>query len=340
MPRQSRIDTSGALHHIICRGIERREIFNDDTDRDDFVSRLGRILTETSTRCFAWALLPNHFHLLLQTGSTPISTIMRRLLTGYAVTFNRRQSRHGHLFQNRYKSILCQEEPYLLELVRYIHLNPLRAGIVSTLEELQRYRYCGHGRILGHNPPAWMAIDELLLRFGARPVAARTAYSAFVAAGVEQGKRTDLIGGGLVRSAGGWQQIKTAAESGLFLKSDERILGDSDFVEIALGAAEEEFDKKGDYRRQGIDLEALTRIVAGLLTIEIDEIWTRGNQPRRVKARSLLCYWAIRELEMTATSVGIALNLTQPAVSIAAQRGERLVKENGWRLNDLIGRYL
>lgn len=110
MPRQSRIDGSGALHHIICRGIERRDIFFDDRDRDDFVSRLGAILTETATACYAWALIPNHFHLMLQTGRIPITNVMSRLLTGYATKFNHRHNRHGHLFENRYKSILCQEE--------------------------------------------------------------------------------------------------------------------------------------------------------------------------------------------------------------------------------------
>jgi len=122
MPRQARIDAPGALHHIICRGIERKKIFQDDTDRNDFVNRLGTVLIETSTACYAWSLIPNHFHLLLRTGNSPIATIMRRLLTGYAVTFNRRHRRHGHLFQNRYKSILCQEDLYFLELVCYIHL--------------------------------------------------------------------------------------------------------------------------------------------------------------------------------------------------------------------------
>jgi len=83
MPRQARIDSPGALHHIIGRGIERKSIFRDDEDRDNFLERLGNILLETSTSCFAWALIPNHFHLLLRTGSTPIATVMRRLLTGY-----------------------------------------------------------------------------------------------------------------------------------------------------------------------------------------------------------------------------------------------------------------
>ncbi|MBU5613222.1 transposase, partial [Geomonas azotofigens] len=106
MPRQGRIDIPGSLHHIICRGIERRDIFSDDVDRDDFLSRLIELTTTSSTRCFAWALIPNHLHLLLQTGNIPISSLMQKLLGGYATAFNLRHQRCGHLFQNRYKSIL------------------------------------------------------------------------------------------------------------------------------------------------------------------------------------------------------------------------------------------
>jgi len=125
MPRKARIDASGDLHHIIARGIDRNTIFQDDIDRNNFIGRLAVILEETKTVCYAWALIPNHFHLLLRTGLAPVATVMRRLLTGYAMSYNRRHKRHGHLFQNRYKSILCQEDIYLLELIRYIHLNPL-----------------------------------------------------------------------------------------------------------------------------------------------------------------------------------------------------------------------
>jgi len=126
MPRKARIDAPGALHHIIVRGIERRKIFYDDKDRNNLIKQLDAVLTNTQTPCFAWAFLANHAHLLLRTGTAPIATTMRRLLTGYAVSFNRRHRRHGQLFQNRYKSILCQEDTYLLELVRYIHLNPVK----------------------------------------------------------------------------------------------------------------------------------------------------------------------------------------------------------------------
>ena len=110
MPRKARIDAPGALHHIIIRGIERKAIFKDTADRFDFFNRLGRIVSETETGCHAWAFMKNHVHLLLKTGLTPIAFVMRRLLTGYAVSFNRKHRRHGQLFQNRYKSFLCEED--------------------------------------------------------------------------------------------------------------------------------------------------------------------------------------------------------------------------------------
>jgi len=142
MPRKARIDLCGvasaktyaprALHHIIVRGINRRKIFFDDCDRDDFLDRLGGILSDSKTACFAWAFMTNHLHLLLRTGVAPIASVMRRLLTGYAVSFNRRHRRHGHLFQNRYKSILCQvADPPLEE--RSV---PIGTGALFSLESL------------------------------------------------------------------------------------------------------------------------------------------------------------------------------------------------------------
>jgi len=104
MPRKSRIDAIGALHHVIARGIERGKVFQDTTDKRNFLDRLGGILNDTETRCYAWALISNHFHLLLRTGAVPIATVMRRLLTGHALWYNRRHRRYGHLFQNRYPS--------------------------------------------------------------------------------------------------------------------------------------------------------------------------------------------------------------------------------------------
>jgi putative transposase len=139
MPRKARIDAPGALHHIIIRGIERKAVFKDGADRDNFIERLGGIIKETETGCYGWVLMTNHIHLLLKTGLAPIATVMLLLLTGYPVSYNRRHRRHGHLFQNRYKSFLCEEDVCLKELVRYIYLNPLRAKVVKDIKEPGKY---------------------------------------------------------------------------------------------------------------------------------------------------------------------------------------------------------
>ena len=133
MPRLSRLDRPGLLHHVIIRGIERRKIFDDDQDRNNFIDRLSVLLSETRTQGYAWAFMSNHAHFLFRSGPSDISALMRRLLTGYAVSYNRRHRRHGQLFQNRYKSIICEKDAHFKELVRYIHLNPLRVKIVADL---------------------------------------------------------------------------------------------------------------------------------------------------------------------------------------------------------------
>ena len=180
MPRRSRIDAPGALHHIIVRGIDRKRIFKDDADKDNFLGRLKNILTNSTTLCFAWVLIPNHFHLLLRTGSVPISTVMKRLLTGHAIYFNRKHRRVGHLFQNRYKSILCQEDAYLHELVRYIHLNPIRAKIVPDLKFLDKYAYSGHAAIIGKKKNDWQDTDYVLKFFHTKLSITRRRYREYV----------------------------------------------------------------------------------------------------------------------------------------------------------------
>ena len=125
MPRQARLDAPGTLHHVMLRGIERRVIVADDADRHEFVRRLGASAMQSRTSVYGWALLTNHAHLLLRSGPDGLPRLMRRFLTGYAQAYNRRHQRHGHLFQNRYKSIVCEEARYFVELLRYIHLNPL-----------------------------------------------------------------------------------------------------------------------------------------------------------------------------------------------------------------------
>jgi hypothetical protein len=253
--------------------------------------------------------------------------VMRRLLTGYAVGFNRRHRRHGRLFQNRYKSILCQEDPYLLELVRYIHLNPLRAGIVSDLKALDRYAYCGHSRLTAHIADGWQAVDSVLALFGKKEKAARRHYRRFVREGAGQGRRPELTGGGLVRSAGGWGVLKSMRRMKAHLKGDERVLGDSDFVMRVLESAQEQLAERYRLAAEGHTFEWMMARVSAHFGLSVEELRRPGKQPHRVKARSVAAYLAVRKLGMDGTAVGKRMGIGQSAVSRAVTRGEELVDE-------------
>ena len=327
MPRRARIDAPGALHHIICRGIERRKIFRNDADKDDFIDRLSRVLTETQTPCYAWALLSNHLHLLIRTGNAPVATIMRKVLTGYVVGFNRRYRRNGHLFHNRYKSILCQEDNYLLELVRYIHLNPLRSKLVGSIKELNTYVYAGHSVLMGKKKAEWQNINKVLGMFNRKVSLARRRYRDFVVKGIAMGRRPDLIGGGLIRSAGGWQAVRAFRKNKTHLKGDERMLGDSGFVLHVLNEQNERMERRFRLREQGYDIEKVIERVSKLFSLSKQDIINPSRRKQRVMARSVLCYWTIRELGMSGTELSQILRMGQSSVSRAVGRGEKLVND-------------
>ena len=333
MPRKSRIDAPGALHHIIVRGIEKKAIFKDAQDRKNFLDRLDKVLKETSTACYAWALMPNHVHLLLRTGLAPISHVMQRLLTGYAQQFNRRHKRHGHLFQNRYKSFLCEEEPYLLELVSYIHLNCLRAGIVEDMKTLNSYPYCGHAAIMGKLKYDWQDSDYVLRLFGKRAYDARRSYFKFISKKKyqgrrPQGRRPDLVGGGLIRSVGGWSALMSQKSDGVRIMGDERILGSSDFVESVLQRANEDYEQRTRILAKGPDLDALIDYIAKYFKIDAQSLCTATKQPVISRARALLCYFAVFKLMMQGAEVARRLSVSPSSVSKSAARGraDTLVK--------------
>ena len=333
MPRSARLDAPGVLHHIIIRGIERRALFRDDFDRENFLQRLSILVPETQTTCYAWVFMPNHAHFLLRSGSGGIAHLMRRLLTGYAVSFNRRHHRHGQLFQNRYKSIICQKDVYFKELVRYIHLNPVRAKMVPDLGGLNKYPYCGHSALMGKQKRNWQETDYVLSLFGNAPAAARRSYAAYVKTGYGQGRRPELTGGGFIRSLGGWAETKKLRLKGQDrLKGDERILGDSDFVTSILAEVNEKLDRYYELKSQGYAIEQVEKRVMEIFGVEKDVIYSKGRRKIQVSARSLLCYWAVRELGYTTTELAKRLGMTQPAVSYAVSRGEQIAKERNYSL--------
>jgi hypothetical protein len=229
---------------------------------------------------------------------------------------------------------LCQEDPYLLELIRYIHLNPLRAKIVKSLTELDKYPYSGHSSLMGKVPREFQDTDYVLRLFGEKLPIARKAYRTYVEKGIVQGRRPELVGGGIIRSAGGWAEVKAMRRAKDHMKSDERILGDGEFAQFVLNEAKEQLEKRYQLKARGYDLDKVTIRVSSVLGIEPEQVWASGKHPLTVKARSLLCYWAVRELGFSATAISKKLGVSQPSVSISVKRGERIAKSEHIELVD------
>ena len=316
---------------------------------------------------------------------------MRRLMTGYAVTFNRRHKRSGHLFQNRYKSIVCEEDPYLLELIRYIHLNPLRAGLVKDLRELDKYRWAGHGAILGKrkNPlipnhsrikpfsadlpvlpyeKQWRAgdglqfrssvreerkqninqvnpvnhvqnrkslaektVEDILLHFGDTVKVSRRRYQRFVSNGIDQGTQPELQGGGLVRSAGGNKGSLLGRKKEEWEKGDERILGSGDFVSDILKKSNELQENSPK-----IPLEQLANRVIAYFGIKIEDILGKSQKNNISMARSVICYFAIKKMKYSGSSVGKFLKIRRYSALRCAERGKKVFLCRETILSDII----
>ncbi|MGD8469615.1 MAG: transposase, partial [Desulfobacterales bacterium] len=237
-------------------------------------------------------------------------------------------------FQNRYKSILCQQDPYLLELVRYIHLNPLRSGVVKNFNALGEFAYCGHAAVLGRLRQPFQDVETILNLFDSNLTAARKKYIAYVQKDAERGRRPELTGGGLIRSAGGWSAVKGLRRSNARVKGDERILGDNDFVTTVLEAAQEQLERKYQLAAKGFDFEKIVERVAAVFGIDAHQVLAAGKHPPTVKARSVLCYWAVRELGMNGTDVAEKLGCSQPSVSKSAKRGEAIAAAHNLELTE------
>ena len=208
MPRKARAEVEGGLYHVITRGNNRRQIFSSPEDYEKFIALIAVQNNRLPFFLYAYCLMPNHVHLLIERQRSAIGQIMHRLLTGYAQYYNRRYKRVGHLLQGRYKAVLCQSDRYLSELVRYIHLNPVRAGIVNNPED---YEYSSHRAYLGMVPTGIVQVDSVLRHFGVKKEIARQRYKEFVAAGLKHGHREEF-----------------------YTSNDEQILGTDDFVDATI----------------------------------------------------------------------------------------------------------
>ncbi len=311
------------LHHVIGRGIERRKVFWDNSDRADFLDRLAALAHCGAWDVYAWALMPNHFHLLCKTRLQPLSISMHRLLTGYAVNFNKRRRRHGHLFQNRFKSIVCQEDRYLKELVRYIHLNPLRAGLVDNLAALDEYPYCGHSAIKGRVSRTWQDTDYVLAGFGHRRSQARRAYSRFVGAGIGAGRKPELVGGGLVRSQGGWSAVLALRRRSTSTTCDQRILGDGDFVRTVINRLDERQRRNLRLLTARPEIDRICRQVCDCHGVSPGELCSGSRRHPVVMARYAVAWIAVREIGYSGAEVARHLGVSNSCITRSVATGSR-----------------
>ena len=208
MARKPRAEVEGGLYHVIVRGNNRRRIFDSPADYQKFLSLLTAQKIKMPFFLYAYCLMTNHVHLLIERQKDKVGRIMHRVLTGYSQYYNRRYQRVGHLLQGRHKAILCQSDRYLAELVRYIHLNPVRAKMVNKPEQ---YPHSSHRAYLGLEPAGIVDVEPVLRHFGAKEEMARHAYRQFVAAGMMSGHQEQF-----------------------YLTEEGRILGTEEFVDATI----------------------------------------------------------------------------------------------------------
>ena len=244
-------------------------------------------------------------------------------MTGYAVRFNLRYQRAGHLFQNRYKAILCERDSYFLELIAYIHLNPLRAGLVHDLRGLRKYKWCGHSTLLGGNIHKFLAREDILSEFGSHLRSAMRRYESFVSDRVNRFKRGELSGGGLVRRS--MKGTQSSENRELMVKekkelSDERILGGGCFVESVLRRVEGEQIRK-------VLLEEVIDQVEKKSGVKFGEIASKTQARHVVKARAMYCYLAKERCGVSGAKLMRQLKLTSGAISLLVYKGRDLFKD-------------
>jgi hypothetical protein len=240
---------------------------------------------------------------------------MRRFLTGYAVTYNLRHLRHGHLFQNRYHSIVCDEDVYFQELVRYIHLNPLRAHLIDNIKELDHYPWCGHGVLMGRVKNDWQDRDYVLSWFGEREGGARRAYRKYVEEGVGKGRRPELVGGGVLRSYGGWSAVLTLRKTRERISGDQRILGAGDFVEGVLRETEEPMRHRFSPVGRGKRIEDILRGECRKGKIEIEELRMGSRRGEIPRVRSEIVQRLVKEIGMSLAEVARWVGVSTSAIS-------------------------
>jgi REP element-mobilizing transposase RayT len=293
MARRIRLDAPGAIHHVMVRGLDGMQIFRDADDYHDFVGRMVRVFIAECAPCLGWVLMPNHGHFLMRTDEGGLARIMRRLNTGYAQRFNRRWSRRGYLFQNRFASRRATSDPDLMVLVRYVHRNPLRAGLVRSLAELEGFPWCSYGALMGRRPPLpFEAVADALELFATDVVVARERVRRWM-------------------DAPGADLAQTGAPALPAMAAATRVT---------------------DLELEGtVGLEALLAAARSHYCVGEEDLASGRKKPGLVRVRAVVAYWAVARLRIPCAAVAQALGISASTVSASVDRGRELARIDGFR---------
>jgi len=290
MPRKPRIHVPGGLYHVILRGNDRQDVFFTPADRSLFYDLLAEGVTRFGYRVHAFCLMTNHVHLALQPSETTLSVGMQNLSFRYTRHINKTRKRVGHVFQGRYKAVLVDQDAYGLALVRYIHLNPVRANMVR---EPGAYRWSSHRAYMDGQRLSWLSTEWVLAQFATSLATARSRFAVFVNQGKEEGHSTLYYGG----------------------EVDKRVIGEDDFVKAAT--------KRPSRSGKPPTLRALTDYVCRLQGLDLKSLVAPGRARQAAQARTLIAWLAVQTRAATLEQIARRFNRSASTLSHLVTRLEK-----------------
>jgi putative transposase len=314
MPTKKRISVPGAIAHIMARGIDGTDIFRDDADRRFLLEQLTLCLDKTGYLCYGWSLMSNHYHLIVRCSERSLDELMRATHSRYAKYFNKKYKRRGYVFQDRFKSIISQDQRYLEELIRYVHLNPLRAGICPTIEELDRYPWCGHSVLLGKISHRFQTTGAVLKRFGSNVKSSRKRYRDFITEGIKTVKSDWIIDA--VRQSNAGVDKKDRPECW--------VIGDQSFVQSVMTKNEQRLRTRSVLRKKW-SIQDVFSYLAKEHNLKPSDLEKRSRLTRISICRQKCAYICCRIIGYSIEDVADYMNISNPAVSWAINRGKELV---------------
>ena len=313
------MNVPGALYHVMGRCLDQYKLFPEDSDREYFLACFSRYLQQSTAICYAWALMSNHYHLVFRLGSTELWEILKPLNMRYALYHKKRTKRRGPLFMDRFKSIATQDQDYAKELIRYVHLNPLRAGVVKNIEALDRYPWTGHAALMGNVKRNFQDTQAVLKRFGSSTAVARINYRGYILEGVKTHDVADRIVELVRRSNSG-------SEAGR--KSDCWVIGDRNFVQNAIAAATRRQLRVNRFELEGRSFGTILNLIEKKFQITEDTIRIRHRGGAGSDARKVFAWLAVKIYRAPIAEVALFLDTGFSAVSAMARAGRVIAKEH------------